>query len=116
MKQPRNISPRQQAAFERNLYQAVLTLRSVEECRAFFRDLCTPAELEALADRWACVEGLERGLPYREVHRTTGVSVTTVGRVARYLADGNGGYRLAAQRLDSLKHDGASSRGAPASR
>lgn len=116
MKQPRNISPRQQAAFERNLYQAVLTLRSVEECRAFFRDLCTPAELEALADRWACVEGLERGLPYREVHRTTGVSVTTVGRVARYLADGNGGYRLAAQRLDSHKHDGANSRSAPAPR
>lgn len=116
MKQPRNISPRQQAAFERNLYQAVLTLRSVEECRAFFRDLCTPAELEALADRWACVEGLERGLPYREVHRTTGVSVTTVGRVARYLADGNGGYRLAAQRLDSQKHDSATSRATSAPR
>jgi TrpR-related protein YerC/YecD len=112
MKQPRNISPRQQAAFERNLYQAVLTLRTVEECRAFFRDLCTPSELEAMADRWACVEGLERGLPYREVHRTTGVSVTTVGRVARYLADGNGGYRLAAQRLDSQKHEGGSTRGA----
>lgn len=112
MKQPRNISPRQQAAFERNLYQAVLTLRTVEECRAFFRDLCTPAELEAMADRWACVEGLERGLPYREVHRTTGVSVTTVGRVARYLADGNGGYQLAAQRLDSQKHDGGSTRSA----
>lgn len=112
MKQPRNISPRQQAAFERNLYQAVLTLRTVEECRAFFRDLCTPAELEAMADRWACVEGLERGLPYREVHRTTGVSVTTVGRVARYLADGNGGYQLAAQRLDSQKHDGSTPRGA----
>jgi TrpR-related protein YerC/YecD len=110
MKQPRNISPRQQAAFERNLYQAVLTLRTVEECRAFFRDLCTPAELEAMADRWACVEGLERGLPYREVHRTTGVSVTTVGRVARYLADGNGGYQLAAQRLDSQKHDGSTAR------
>ncbi len=110
MKQPRNISPRQQAAFERNLYQAILTLRTVEECRAFFRDLCTPAELEAMADRWACVEGLERGLPYREVHRTTGVSVTTVGRVARYLADGNGGYQLAAQRLDNQKHDGSTAR------
>ena len=116
MKQPRNISPRQQAAFERNLYQAVLTLRTVEECRAFFRDLCTPAELEALADRWACVEGLERGLPYREVHRTTGVSVTTVGRVARYLADGNGGYALAAQRLDTARHDGSHPRSGAAQR
>ena len=38
----------------------------------------------------------ERGLPYREIHRLTGVSVTTIGRVARYLAAGNGGYRAGA--------------------
>ena len=114
MKQHRTLTPRQAALSERNLYQAVLTLRSVEECRAFFRDLCTPAELEAMADRWACVEGLERGLPYREVHRTTGVSVTTVGRVARYLADGNGGYQLAARRLDSQRHEAGGSRSAAA--
>ena len=76
----------------------------------------TPAELEALADRWACVEGLERGLPYREVHRATGVSVTTVGRVARYLADGNGGYLLAARRLDSQRHEGSSGRAATSPR
>ena len=41
-----------------------------------------------MADRWAVVELLERGLPYREIHRQTGVSVTTVGRVARYLTLG----------------------------
>ena len=41
-----------------------------------------------MADRWAVVELLERGLPYREIHRQTGVSVTTIGRVARYLAAG----------------------------
>ncbi len=116
MKQHRNLTPRQQALFERNLYQAILTLRSVEECRAFFRDLCTPAEIEAMADRWACVEGLERGLPYREVHRTTGVSVTTIGRVARFLVDGNGGYQLAARRLDSQRQDHAASRTASAPR
>ena len=80
--------------------EAVLTLNSVEECRAFLRDLCTPAELQAMADRWAVVECLRRGMPYREIHRQTGVSVTTIGRVARYLAQGNGGYALAAQRID----------------
>ena len=42
---------------------------------------------------------LQQGLPYREIQRQTGVSVTTVGRVARYLASGNGGYALAARRL-----------------
>jgi len=79
--------------------QAVLTLRTVDECRDFFRDLCTPAELQALADRWSVVGLLQDGLPYREINRQTGVSVTTIGRVARYLAAGNGGYALAARRL-----------------
>ncbi len=104
MKTHRNISPRQEALNERNLFAAVCQLRSVEECRAFFRDLCTPAELQAMADRWSVVEHLERGVPYREIHRLTGVSVTTIGRVARYLAAGNGGYSLVARRLAALRH------------
>ncbi len=99
MKNHRSVSPRQEAAAERSLFQAVLTLRTVEECRDFFRDLCTPAELQALADRWAVVGLLQREMPYREIHRQTGVSVTTIGRVARYLTDGNGGYALAVRRL-----------------
>ena len=98
MKQHRNVTARQEALSERNLFAAVLTLKNVDECRAFFRDLCTPAELQAIADRWAVVEWLQKGLPYREIHRITGVSVTTIGRVARYLADGNGGYALAVNR------------------
>ena len=100
MKQHRNVSPRQEARAERSLYAAVASLRTVDECRAFFRDLCTPAELQAIADRWAVVEWLQKGLPYREIHRLTGVSVTTIGRVARYFADGNGGYSLAARRIE----------------
>ena len=99
VKNHRGISPRQEAAAERSLFQAVLTLKSVDECRDFFRDLCTPAELQALADRWSVVGLLQQGVPYREIHRLTGVSVTTIGRVARYLGAGNGGYALAARRL-----------------
>jgi TrpR-related protein YerC/YecD len=99
MKQHRPLSPRQEALHERSLYSAVLALSSVDEARAFFRDLCTPAELQALADRWAVVELLERGMPYREVQKLTGVSVTTIGRVARYLTQGNGGYASIAARL-----------------
>ncbi len=98
MKQHLNVSARQEAQHERSLFAAVLTLRTVDEIRAFFRDLCTPAEIEAMADRWAVVECLERGLPYREIHRETGVSITTVGRVARYLSEGNGGYATAVRR------------------
>jgi TrpR-related protein YerC/YecD len=104
VKSHRQLSARQEVLAERNLVAAIVTLRTVEECRAFLRDLCTPAELQAMADRWAVVECLRRGLPYREVHRQTGVSVTTIGRVARYLAQGNGGYALAAQRVDGTAH------------
>lgn len=111
MKPHKNVTPRQEALHERSLYQAVMTLRSVEECRAFFRDLCTPAEIQAMADRWAVVEQIERGLPYRQIHRATGVSLTTIGRVARYVAAGHGGYGLAARRLEAQR--GGSSR-APA--
>ncbi len=99
MKEHRSLTPRQEALAERSLFGAVLTLKSVDECRSFFRDLCTPAELQALADRWAVVGLLQQGVPYREIHKQTGVSVTTIGRVARYLTNGNGGYRLAAERL-----------------
>ncbi|HXW09348.1 MAG TPA: YerC/YecD family TrpR-related protein [Steroidobacteraceae bacterium] len=99
MKKHPGISPRQEAQAERALYQAILTLRSVEECRDFFKDLCTPAELQALADRWTVVGLLQQGRPYREISKQTGVSVTTIGRVARYLEAGHGGYALAASRL-----------------
>ena len=99
MKLHRPLSPRQEALHERSLYSAILALRTPEELRSFFRDLCTPAELQAMSDRWAVVELLERALPYREIQRLTGVSVTTIGRVARYLTSGNGGYSMAADRL-----------------
>ena len=99
MKDHRGISPRQEAAAERALCQALLTLRTVDECRNFLRDLCTPAELQALADRWTVVGLLQAGRPYREIAKQTGVSVTTIGRVARYLGAGHGGYELAARRL-----------------
>lgn len=98
MKAHRQVSPRQEALNERALYQAVLSLRTPEELRAFFRDLCTPAELQALTDRWAVAVKLQDQIPYREVQRETGVSVTTIGRVARYLHAGHGGYHIAAAR------------------
>lgn len=84
---------------ERELCRAVLALGNEGEVASFFRDLCTPAELEALIDRWRVVPLLLEGVPYREIHDRTGVSVTTVGRVARFLQQGHGGYLAAAERL-----------------
>jgi len=98
MKTHRFVTARQEALNERALYQAILSLRTPDELRAFFRDLCTPAELQALADRWTVALRLKELAPYREVQRETGVSVTTIGRVARFLHAGHGGYSIAAAR------------------
>ena len=106
MKVHRNVSISQEALAERNLYAAIATLRSGDECRAFFRDLCTPAEIQAMADRWAVVDWLMRGVPYREINRLTGVSVTTISRVARCLANGNGGYSLVVRRTKGTRRHG----------
>lgn len=81
------------------LLGAMLAMRSPAELRAFLDDLCTPAELEAIADRWRVVPLLLKETPYRQIHDQTGVSVTTIGRIARCLAFGAGGYRLAAERV-----------------
>jgi TrpR-related protein YerC/YecD len=99
MKNHRHASSRASARAESSLYRAILSLENEQDCRRFFNDLCTPAELEALVDRWSVVAYLEEGLPYRKIHELTGVSVTTIGRVARFLSNGNGGYRTALERL-----------------
>ena len=99
MKQHRTVTRQQEQVAEHSLCAAMLTLRTVDEVRAFFQDLCTPAELQALADRWSVVALLQEGRPYREIHKLTGVSVTTIGRVARFLITGNGGYQIATDRL-----------------
>ena len=105
MKTHENVTPRQEALAERALYTAVAALETPDECRAFFRDLCTPAEIQAMADRWAVVDWLMRGVPYREINRLTGVSVTTISRVARCLADGNGGYSLVLRRTKGSRRN-----------
>ena len=86
---------------ERSLCEALLSLRSVDEVRAFLEDLCTPAEREAMRDRWCVVPHLVAGEPYWQIHDSTAVSITTIGRVARCLEQGAGGYALAASRLKS---------------
>ncbi len=88
-----------------SLAEAFLAMRTPEECRALLKDLTTPAELEALVDRWRVVRLLDQGKPYREIHDQTGVSVTTIGRVARFLEMGNGGYQLALSRLKQASDD-----------
>ncbi len=85
------------------LSRAFAALERPQDVQAFLRDLCTPAELEAMADRWRVVPLLRKGVPYREIHDLTGVSVTTIGRVARSLEHGAGGYASAIERIATRK-------------
>ncbi len=85
------------------LYQAIASLKTSAEVQSFFNDLCTPTEIQAMADRWWVVDLVKQGIPYRQIHDMTGVSVTTIGRVARYIAMGAGGYELVYKRIRNTK-------------
>ncbi|MCC5997364.1 MAG: helix-turn-helix domain-containing protein [Oceanicaulis sp.] len=82
------------------LCDALLTLKNREEMRRFLRDLTTPGELQALAERWRVARMLdEGGKSYRDISAEAGVSTTTVTRVARFLSqEDHQGYRLVLDR------------------
>ncbi len=87
----------------RPLAEALVTVTTIEEANAFLADLCTPAEIRALEERWAVAQYLDQGLPYREVARLAHASTTTVVRVARYLKEmPHKGYRLMLDRMAKL--------------
>ena len=82
----------------RELFEAIQSLKTRQEVEAFFRDLCTISELEAMAHRWHVARLLALELPYLEIAKRTGASTTTVTRVAHWLRHGEGGYETALTR------------------
>lgn len=82
-----------------NLFDALMHIESKTEAQKFLGDLCTPAEIEAFADRWQVVKMIDEAIPYRKITEDTGVSTATVTRVARFLNQGYGGYRLILDRI-----------------
>ena len=90
-----------------NLAEALDNVRDVSEMERFLVDLCTPAELRALSERWHVAQILNTGeSSYRDISTQTGVSTTTIGRVARFLKDEpHQGYRavLDRQKTEGLK-------------
>ena len=82
------------------LFQAILTLQNVEECYAFFEDICTIKELQALEQRFQVAGMLQKGCKYQEIVEKTGASTTTISRVNRALVYGNEGYHMAYHRLE----------------
>lgn len=85
------------------LYKAVLSLRTEEECRGFFADLCTKTEIREMSKRiWAAKRILE-GRKYTEIVEETGLSTATITRVNSFLRDGNDGYMTAFSRVLDAK-------------
>ena len=82
------------------LCEAFLLLKTKKEAYNFLKDLCTPQEIDALAERWKVCGLLNKGdLSYREIHSVTKASLTTIGRVARFLkGESYNGYRTILQR------------------
>lgn len=82
------------------LCKDLLLLKTDKEVYNFLKDLCTPAELSAIAERWQICKCLNEGISYREIHVQTGASLTTIGRVARFLKDEPyQGYAVLLQKL-----------------
>lgn len=99
--QPDSSLSRARAQLIGELAEALVQLSDKEEAKAFLADLCTPAEVHSLAERWHVARLLDEGkLTYRDIHEATGVSTTTIVRVARFLKQENfGGYRAILAKL-----------------
>ena len=99
MKLDRKYTEKQEREVEDKLFEAIKTLDGFEEYRSFFLDILTPAEFQAIKDRWTVAALLYEGYTYREINTISGVSITTVTRVARFISNGSGGYQLALERI-----------------
>ncbi len=84
---------------EEVFFEAVMSLKTQEDCRLFFEDICTIKEIQAMAQRIHVAVQLDEGKNYLEVCESTGASSATISRVNKCLNYGEGGYRTAMERL-----------------
>ena len=77
-----------------DLFKAVLKLKSIEDCRKFFEDVCTIKEMQDISQRLEVARLLKEGLNYQSVSKETGASTATISRVNKCLNYGSGGYSL----------------------
>ena len=87
----------------RSFFRAVLSLRSEEECAAFFEDVCTIKEIQDISQRLAVADMLNEGEKYQTIEEKTGASTATISRVNKCLNYGSGGYRTVLERMKSEK-------------
>lgn len=81
------------------LFEAILTLENVEECYAFFEDICTVNEIKSLAQRLEVAKMLQQKKTYQDIQQITHASTATISRVNRCLSYGSDGYKLILERV-----------------
>lgn len=86
-----------------DLFEAILSLETVEECYRFFDDLCTINELEAFGQRLKVAKLLHEKFTYQEIERRTGISAATTSKISKSYVYGPGGYKMVIDRLNKLK-------------
>ena len=84
-----------------DMYKAMRTLRSVEECMDFFDDLCTVTEIQAMEQRYQVAVCLSKDMKYNDILAETGASSATISRVNRSLKYGKDGYEVVFDRLEN---------------
>lgn len=82
--------------FADQLFDAILTLKTREECYKFFGDACTPKEIQAIAQRFVVAKMLNEKCVYNKIIESTGASTATISRVSRSI---NEGFTTAFERL-----------------
>ncbi len=85
------------------LFEAILSLKTKEECYKFFGDACTIKEVLEIAQRLKAAKMLRKGINYSEITKETGMSTATISRVNRCLEYGDGGYSMILDRIDATK-------------
>lgn len=87
------------------LFEAVLLLKNIDECYSFFEDICTIAEIKALAQRLEVAKMLREGNTYTDISEKTGASTATISRVNRSLNYGADGYKMVLDRIENQLED-----------
>ena len=87
------------------LFQTILNLGSIDECYAYFEDLCTIKEIKDMAQRLDAAVLLSQGYSYQKITEMVDISSATIGRVSRALNYGKGGYKTAIARLKENQED-----------
>lgn len=100
-----NVNPKIKDDSTDQLFKAILLLENIEECYAFFEDVCTVNEIKSLAQRLEVAKMLEKRSKYMDITEQTGASAATISRVNRALSYGTDGYSSILERLEKMKKE-----------